>query len=83
MYGHALLSSPQVTVTPRMSSNLTFSASYLTDHSKSRSANCSLLSGMQYNCTAEFPIGSIESVNVTVSGPYGSSASFLNTTGLG
>ena len=42
---------------------------------------CSSLSDMQYNCTAEFAVDinpsvdTIESVNVTVSGPYGSASS--------
>ena len=42
---------------------------------------CSSLSDMQYNCTAEFTVDvnpsvdTIESVNVTVSGPYGSASS--------
>ena len=39
---------------------------------------------MQYNCTAEFAVDiiptnvTIESVNVTVSGPYGSASSLRN-----
>ena len=39
---------------------------------------------MQYNCTAEFAVDvipsvdTIESVNVTVSGPYGSASSLKN-----
>ena len=39
---------------------------------------------MQYNCTAQFavdgilPNDTIESVNVTVSGPYGSTSSLRN-----
>ena len=43
---------------------------------------------MQYNCTAEFAVDiipsvdTIESVNVTVSGPYGS-ASSLSSVSLG
>ena len=45
---------------------------------------CSSLSDMQYNCTAEFAVDinpsvdTIESVNVTVIGPYGSSSSLKN-----
>ena len=45
---------------------------------------CSSLSDMQYNCTAEFAVGinpsvdTIESLNVTVSGPYGSTSSLKN-----
>ena len=39
---------------------------------------------MQYNCTAEFAVevipsvDTIESVNVTVSGPYGNTSSLMN-----
>ena len=64
--------------------SLTFSASYQTGNSNSQSATCSLLSDMQYNCTAEFAVDVIpsvdiiESVNVTVSGPYGSASSLRN-----
>ena len=64
-----------------MSKNLIFSASYQTGNSNSQSATCSSLSNMQYNCTAEFAVDiipsvdTVESVNVTVSGPYGSSSS--------
>ena len=74
-----------------MSSNLIFSASYQTGNtgnSNSQLATCSLLSDMEYNCTAEFAVdvipsvNTIESVNVTVNGPYGS-ASSLNTDDLG
>ena len=67
-----------------MSLTLTFSASYQTGNSNSQSATCSLLSDMQYNCTAEFAVDvipsvdTIESVNVTVSGPYGSASSLRN-----
>ena len=67
-----------------MSLSLTFSASYQTGNSNSQSATCSLLSDMQYNCTAEFAVDiipsvdTIESVNVTVSGPYGSASSLKN-----
>jgi len=67
-----------------MSKNLTFSASYQTGNSNSQSATCSSLFDMQYNCTAEFfvdiipSVDTIESVNVTVSGPYGSSSSLRN-----
>ena len=69
-----------------MSLSLTFSASYQTGNSNSQSATCSLLSDMQYNCTAEFTVDvipsvdTIESVNVTVSGPYGSASSLRNVT---
>ena len=67
-----------------MSLSLTFSASYQTGNSNSQSATCSLLSDMQHNCTAEFAVDvipsvdTIESVNVTVSGPYGSALSLRN-----
>ena len=67
-----------------MSLSLTFSANYQTGNSNSQSATCSLLSDMQYNCTAEFAVDiipsnvTIESVNVTVSGPYGSASSLKN-----
>ena len=67
-----------------MSKNLAFSASYQTGNSNSQSTTCSSLSGMQYNCTAEFAVDitpsvdTIESVNVTVSGPYGSASSLSN-----
>ena len=71
-----------------MSLLLNFSASYQTGNSNSQSATCSSLSDMQYNCTAEFAVDiipsvdTIESVNVTVSGPYGS-ASSTSTENLG
>ena len=67
-----------------MSLSLTFSASYQTGNSNSQSATYSLLSDMQYNCTAEFAVDiipsvdTIESMNVTVSGPYGSASSLKN-----
>ena len=67
-----------------MSLSLTFSASYQIGNSNSQSATCSLLSDMQYNCTAEFAVNiipsvdKIESVNVTVTGPYGSASSLRN-----
>ena len=70
--------------TSKMSLSLTLSASYQTGNSNSQSATCSLLSDMQYNCTAEFAVDvipsvdTIESVNVTVSGPYGSASSLRN-----
>ena len=73
-------------VTPGMSSNLIFSAGYQTGNtrnSNSQSATCS-----SDTCTAEFAVDvnplvdTIESVNVTVSGPCGS-ASSLNTIVLG
>ena len=57
---------------------------YQTGNSNSQSATCSLLPDMQYNCTAEFAVDiipsvdTIESVNVTVSGPYGSASSLKN-----
>ena len=63
--------------------SLTFSANYQTgsnSSSNSQSATCSS-SDMQYNCTAKFAVDiipsvdTIESVSVTVSGPYGSSSS--------
>ena len=64
-----------------MSLLLVFSASYQTGNSNSQSATCSLLSDMQYNCTAEFAVdiipsvNRIESVDVTVCGSYGSASS--------
>ena len=65
-----------------MSLLLVFSASYQkTGNSNSQSATCSLLSDMQYNCTAEFAVDilrsvdTIESVTVTVCGSYGSASS--------
>ena len=64
--------------------DIKISASYQTGNSNSESATCSLLSDMQYNCTAEFAVDiipsvdTIESVNVTVSGPYGSASSLKN-----
>ena len=67
-----------------MSLSLIFSASYQIGNSNSQSATCSLLSDMQYNCTAEFAVNiipsvdKIESVNVTVTGPYGSASSLRN-----
>ena len=45
---------------------------------------CSSLLDMQYNCTVEFTVdinpsvNIIESVTVTVSGPYGSTSSLKN-----
>ena len=71
--------------TPKKSLSLTFSASYQTGNSNSQSATCSLLSDMQYSCTAEFAVDiipsvyTIESVSVTVSGPSGSASSLKNT----
>ena len=75
-----------------MSSNLTFSASYQTcnaGNSNNQSESfCFSLSGMQYECIGYIvvdvipSVDIIESVNVTVSGPYGS-ASSLNTDDLG
>ena len=69
----------------RSSLLLTFSASsYQTGNSSSQLAMCSSLSDMQYNCTAEFAVDinpsvyTIESVTVTVSGPYGSASSLKN-----
>ena len=68
-----------------MSLLLIFSASYQlqvgSSSSRSHLAICSLLSDLQYNCTAEFAIdinpsvGTIESVNVTVCGSYGNVSS--------
>ena len=69
-----------IVTTPRSSLSLDFSASYQTGNSSNQSAMCSSLSDMQYNCTAEFAIDinpsvdAIKSVNVTVSGPYGSAS---------
>ena len=75
-----------------MSSNLTFSASYQTGNtgnSNNQSASiCFPLFEMQYECIAYIAVDvipsvdMIESVNATVSGPYGS-ASSLNTDDLG
>ena len=59
---------------------LDFSASYQ-NGSNSQSVNCSLLSD---NCAAELTVNiipsvdTIESFNVTVSGPYGSNSSISN-----
>ena len=59
---------------------LNFSASYQTGNSSGQSATCSPISDTQYNCTAEFTVDilpsvdTIESVNITVSGPYGSNS---------
>ena len=67
--------------TPWISLSLTYSASYQTGDSTSGSTTCSLLSDIQYNCMADFSIISnvtIESVSVTVSGPYGSASSLRN-----
>ena len=67
-----------------MSLSFTFSASYQTGNSNSQSATCSLLSDMQYNCTAEFAVDiipsvdTIELVSVTVTGPYDSASSLRN-----
>jgi len=67
-----------------MSRNLTFSAIYQTGNSNSQSPTCFSLSDMQYNCIAESgvdiipSVDTIESVNVTVSGPYGSASSKSN-----
>ena len=64
-----------------MSKMLNFSASYQTGNSANQLATCSSLSDRQYNCTGEFTVDiipsveTIESLNVTVSGPYGSSSS--------
>ena len=84
-HGYALLSLLQVIVTPRMSSNLTFSASYQSDNggnSISQSLDC------PFNCTAHLAVGVIpsnvviESVNVEVSGPFGDSST-MRITNLG
>ena len=62
---------------------LNFLASYQ-NGSNSQSATCSSLSDMQYNCTAELTVdiipsvNTIESLNVAVSGPYGSNLSISN-----
>ena len=66
-----------------MSLSLKCSASYQAGSSSSQIATCSLLSDMQYNCTAEFPVVipsnvTVESLNVTFSGPYGSATSLRN-----
>ena len=67
-----------------MSLSIVCSASYQTGNSNSQSATCSLLSDLQYNCIAQFAVDiipsvdTIESVNVTASGPYGSASSRRN-----
>ena len=64
---------------PRMSRMLQFTASYQTGSPAMMDATCSdIQDNMQYNCTAEFTVDiipsveMIQSVNVTVIGPYGS-----------
>ena len=66
---------------------LNFSASYQ-NGSNSQPATCSSLSDMQYNCTAQLnvdiipSVDTIESLTVTVTGPYGSN-SFISNPNLG
>ena len=63
-----------------MSKMLNFSASYQ-NGSSSQSATCSSLSDVQYNCTAEFTVDTVDTIKslaVTVSGPYGSNSSTIN-----
>ena len=67
-----------------MSLSLNFSASYRIGNSTSQSATCYLLSDMWYNCTANFSVdiipsvNAIESLNLTASGPYGSISTTTN-----
>ena len=75
----------QVTVdVPRMSLSLQFLASSQTSTPTVMNATCSdIQNNTQYNCTAEITMGIIpsvntmQSVNVTVIGPYGSSSSVM------
>ena len=67
-----------------MSQMLKFQASYQTGSPTVMDATCSdIQDNMQYNCTAEFTVDiipsneMIQSVNVTVSGPYGSNYSVM------
>ena len=67
-----------------MSLILQFLASYQTGTPTVMDATCSeIQNNIQYNCTAEFTVDIIpsveimQSVNVTVSGPYGSSSSTM------
>ena len=61
---------------------LKFTASYQTGSPTVMDATCSdIQDNIQYNCTAEFTLPSVEiiqSVNVTVSGPYGSNYSVVH-----
>ena len=75
----------QVTVNfPSASVLLKFHASYQTGSPTVMDATCSdIQDNIQYNCTAEFTVDIIpsveiiQSVNVTVSGPYGSNYSVV------
>ena len=67
-----------------MSLMLQFITSYQTGTPTVMDANCSdIQNNIQYNCTAEFTVDIIpsveiiQSVNVTVSGPYGSNSSMM------
>ena len=67
-----------------MSLILKFLTSYQTGTPTVMDATCSdIQNNIQYNCTAEFTVDLIpsveviQSVNVTVSGPYGSSSSVM------
>ncbi|XP_065910485.1 uncharacterized protein [Dysidea avara] len=69
---------------PRMSLMLQFLTSYQTGTPKVMDANCSdIQNNIQYNCTAELTVDIIpsveiiQSVNVTVRGPYGSNCSVM------
>ena len=67
-----------------MSRILQFTASYQTGSPTVMDATCSAIQdNIQYNCTAEFivdiipSVEIIQSVNVIVSGPYGGSSSMM------
>jgi len=69
-----------------MSRMLQFQASYQTGSPTVMDATCSdIQDNIQYNCTAEFTVDVIpsveiiQSVNVTVSGPYGSNYLVMET----
>ena len=69
-----------------MSQMLQFQASYQTGSPTVMDATCSdILDNIQYNCTAEFTVDIIpsveilQSVNVTISGPYGSNYLVMET----
>ena len=69
--------------TPRMSSNLTFSASYQSDNG-GNSINQSVDCPLSGDCTVDFAVNvlsndTIRSVIVTVSGPYGDNSSMTTT----
>ena len=69
-----------------MSRMLQFQASYQTGSPTVMDATCSdIQDNIQYNCTAEFTVDIIpsveilQSVNVTISGPYGSNYLVMET----